>query len=253
MSANELLWKKFRETGNEQAREELILGYAHLIKYAAIRIFQYLPKGAVEFDDLISYGTFGLIDAINRYDNEKNDRFELYANLRIRGSILDGLRRMDWAPQAMRRRTKKIEKSYQELEQKLGRTATDAEAADYLGIEIEELNSRLQEMDYMSLVSFDQPLYDDSGSQHTFADYLEDDRNPEPGENIEKEEMKKYLTEAIERLNEKERLVVTLYYYEELTIKEISRILELTEGRISQIHKKAVLKIKAFLKAVYKY
>lgn len=246
------LWQKFLTNPSNENREGLILSYAPLIKYCAQRVYQGLPNN-VDFDDLLSYGSLGLIDAIHKYDPNKNKNFEGYAVIRIRGAIIDGLRKMDWAPQSLRRKAKEIEKAYFALEQKLSRSPSDIEVAQFLDITEQELEKMLQDVGNLSIISLEQPIDNGEHELLTLSDFLVDGKSPDPTENIEMDELKDYLKKVLTELTEKERLIITLFYYEELTIKEISKILELTEGRISQIHKKAVLKLKskfyhAFLK-----
>ncbi|KJS87494.1 MAG: hypothetical protein JM58_03915 [Peptococcaceae bacterium BICA1-8] len=246
------LWQQFFNNPSGENRERLILSYAPLIKYCAQRIYYGLP-GSVDFDDLLSYGSFGLIDAINKYDPKQNNSFEGYAVLRVRGAIIDGLRKMDWAPQSLRRKAKEIEKAYFLLEQKLGRSASDYEVAELMGISKADLEKQLQIVGNLSIISLEQPIDQGEGDFFTLSDFLPDNASPDPIESIEKDEIKMHLEKALLDLNEKEKLVITLFYYEELTVKEISRILELTEGRISQIHKKAISKMKGKIKQIFSF
>lgn len=238
------LWQLFFNNPNVENREKLILSYAPLIKYCAQRVYQGLPS-TVDFDDLLSYGSFGLIDAINKYNPKLNTNFEGYAVLRIRGAIIDGLRKMDWAPQSLRRKAKEIEKTYFYLEQKLGRSPSDYEVAEHMGISEIQLEKHLQDVGNLSVISLEQPIDNTDNDLLTLSDLLVDSKSPNPTQNLEMNELKEYLANALTKLTEKEKLIITLFYYEELTIKEISKILELTEGRISQIHKKAILKLKS--------
>lgn len=246
MDDKKQLWQNFFNNPCTENREKLILSYAPLIKYCANRIFQGLPA-SIDFDDLLSYGSLGLIDAINKYNPQKNNSFETYAVIRIKGSIIDGLRKMDWLPQSLRRKAKDIEKAYFALEQKLGRNPLDSEVAHYLGINENELEKQLQEVGNLSIISLEQPIDNGDNSLLSLSDFLVDEKSVDPTKKIEIDELKKNLAKELSLLNEKEKLIITLYYYEELTIKEISKILELSEGRISQIHKKAILKLKSKL------
>ncbi|MFZ7104619.1 MAG: FliA/WhiG family RNA polymerase sigma factor [Peptococcaceae bacterium] len=250
MEAKRELWQNYYLNPTLENRDKLITKYAPLINYCAQRIYQGLPN-TVDFDDLISYGSFGLMDAINRFDLKLNNSFERYAILRIRGAIIDGLRKMDWAPQSIRRKAKEIEKAFTILEQQLGRIPTEMEAALFLGITEEELAKQLQDIGYLSIVSLEQPIDNENSNILTLSDLIIDQKSPDPLQEIELTEMKNSLASAIKDLNEKEKLVITLFYYEELTVKEISKILELSEGRISQIHKKAILKLKGRLSKLY--
>ncbi|MGI6226647.1 MAG: FliA/WhiG family RNA polymerase sigma factor [Peptococcales bacterium] len=243
MEDKKRLWQNFFNNPSDENKEQLILAYAPLIKYCAQRIYQGLPDG-VEFDELIQYGSLGLIDAVHKFDSKLSNNFEGYAVIRIRGAIIDGLRKMDWAPQSLRRKTKEIEKVYFSMEQELGRTPLDEEVAQVMGITTKQLLKDLQAMQNLSIVSLEQPIDNGGTDFFSIGDFLVDSQSPNPMENIEKIELQKHLEQALTELKENERLVITLFYYEELTIKEISKILDLTEGRISQIHKKAIGKLK---------
>ena len=218
------LLEEYAANKRPETREQLILEYAPLVKVVAGRLSMYLGYN-VDYEDLVSYGIFGLIDAIDKFDCMKEVKFETYASLRIRGAILDQIRKMDWIPRTIRQRQKKIDAVIKEVEQTTGRTATDEDIAQGLGISSEEY------MEQGSDVSQDY-------SRHTTA------RFDSPEESIEKEELTKVLGEALELLTEKEKKVVTLYYYEDLTLKEISNILEVSESRVSQLHTRALQKMK---------
>ncbi|NLT94241.1 MAG: FliA/WhiG family RNA polymerase sigma factor [Clostridia bacterium] len=246
MDEKKELWQNYFANPCPENREKIILAYAPLIKYCAQRIYQGLPAN-VELDDLLAYGSIGLIDAINKFNPQKNNSFETYAVIRIRGAIIDGLRKMDWIPQSLRRKAKEIERAFITLEQKLGRSPSDTEVAQFLGIDEKELDKQLQDVGNLSIISLEQPIDNGEKDLLSLNDLLIDDNSPDPTEKIELEDLKKHLARELSMLTEKERLIITLYYYEELTTKEISKILELSEGRISQIHKKAVLKLKSKL------
>ena len=238
----EKLWDAYRQKKTQETREQLIIEYAQLVKLVAGRLSMYLGHN-VEYDDLVSYGIFGLIDAIDKFDLEKNVKFETYASLRIRGAILDQIRKMDWIPRTIRQRQKKIDAVIKEVEQTTGRSATDEDIAMCLGISAEEYLDWQSQMKITGLISLNE--YMDQGSdvsqdysRHTTA------RFDGPEESVEKEELTKVLGEALELLTEKEKKVVTLYYYEDLTLKEISSILEVSESRVSQLHTKALLKMR---------
>lgn len=236
------LWDDYAKTKSPEVREKIILEYAPLVKLVAGRLSMYLGY-TVEFDDLIGYGIFGLIDAIDKFDMLKEVKFETYASLRIRGAILDQIRRMDWIPRTIRQRQKKIDAVIKEIELTKGRSASDDEIAEALGLTEEEYLDWQSQMKITNIVSLNE--YMEQGSEvpqnptmHTQA------RFESPEENIEKEELKTVLGAALELLTEKERRVIELYYYEELTLKEISSILEVSESRISQLHTKALQKMK---------
>lgn len=236
----EKLWEDYQKKPTPELREKLIVEYAQLVKLVAGRLSMYLGHN-VEFDDLVSYGIFGLIDAIDKFDMDKNVKFETYASLRIRGSILDQIRKMDWIPRTVRQRQRKIDDAMKAVEMRTGKAATDEELASELGLTGDELlnwQSQLKVTNVVSLNEFEEngpePVMDARGNSH-FA---------QPEDVVAEEELKITLAEALEILTEKERRVIELYYYEDLTLKEISRVLEVSESRVSQLHTKALLKMR---------
>lgn len=236
------LWDDYEKTKSPEIREKIILEYAPLVKLVAGRLSMYLGYN-VEYEDLVSYGIFGLIDAIDKFDNMKELKFETYASLRIRGAILDQIRKMDWIPRTIRQKQKKIEAVMKEIELLNGREATDEEIARKLGITEEEYLDWQSQMKITNVVSLNEYMEQGSevpleGNRHNTA------RFEGPEESIEREELKKVLEETLEILTEKEKKVILLYYYEELTLKEISNILEVSESRISQLHTRALQKMK---------
>lgn len=234
------LWEQYAKTKETTIREQLIIEYANLVKIVAGRLNMYLGY-AVEQDDLIGYGTFGLIDAIDKFDCFKGIKFETYASLRIRGSILDQIRKMDWIPRTLRQKHKKVTQAVQKLETMNGRHATDEEIANELEITVEEYEKWQNQMKITNLVSLDEFL--EQGSEikqpSNASTHFE-----QPEKVLEKQEMKQILLDVLETLTENERKVITLYYFEEMTLKEISHILEVSESRISQLHTKALQKMK---------
>lgn len=234
------LWDEYIKTKAPELRDAIIIEYAPLVKVVAGRLSMYLGYN-VEYEDLVSYGNFGLIDAIDKYDMAKAVKFETYASLRIRGAILDQIRKMDWIPRTVRQRQKKIDAVVKELEAKNGRNATDAEIADALGISGEEYLEWQSQMMITNVVSLNEFL--EQGSEVPAERNLTQ-KIDVPEEVLERNELKKTLAESLELLTEKERKVILLYYYEELTLKEISNILEVSESRISQLHTRALQKMK---------
>lgn len=242
------LWDNYINKRSIQNRDKLIISYASIVKTHAYRVFHTLPS-QVELDDLISYGTFGLIDAIDKFDPGKNVAFEVYASLRIRGSIYDGLRRMDWAPQSLRRRAKKIERAYQTLLKEKGREPEDEELASYLEMDLATYQKHLKDAAALTIYSLENSLDSGDDDSFTLKDFLSDDSEERPEAVLERSELKEILMEKIKELNDREKLVISLIYFEEVTTKEVAKILDLSEGRISQIHKKAITKLKVALQS----
>lgn len=234
------MWEDYAKSKTPQLREQIIIEYAGLVKIVAGRLSMYLGY-TVEYDDLVGYGTFGLIDAIDKFDLMKGVKFETYASLRIRGAILDQIRKMDWIPRTLRQKQKKIELAYQKLELEQGRAGTDEEVAQLIGISVEEFLTWQNQTKITNLVSLDEFL--EQGSE-VKMDVGSSSQFEQPEKVMEKEEMKKALVETLQHLTENEKKVITLYYYEELTLKEISHILEVSESRVSQLHTKALQKMK---------
>ena len=235
------LWEDYMKLKTPELREKIILEYAPLVKVVAGRLNMYLGY-SVEYEDMVSYGIFGLIDAIDKFDMAKEVKFETYASLRIRGAILDQIRKMDWIPRTIRQRQKQIDTVMKEIETSTGREATDEEIAKKLGISEDEYLDWQTQLKVNNVVSLNEYMEQgsdipaDKNSNHSFDT---------PEMVIETGELKEVLAEASELLTEKEKKVVLLYYYEELTLKEISNILEVSESRISQLHTKALQKMKS--------
>jgi len=243
------LFREYRKTKDQAVRDRLILTYAPLVKYVAGRLGSGLPAH-VDENDLVSYGLLGLIGAIERFDPDRDIKFETYAIARIKGSIIDELRALDWVPRSVRSRARDIERAIGELERKLHRAPTDEEIAEKLGVTTEELDDSLSEIGRSSIAALDELWTISSGGggdQVALIDTIEDTQGPEPQSELAQTELKEALGEAIARLPEREKLVVTLYYYEELTLREIGEVLGVTESRVSQLHTKAILRLKARL------
>jgi RNA polymerase sigma factor for flagellar operon FliA len=223
------------------------VAYSPLVKYVAGRMSSGLPAH-VEESDLISYGLIGLINAIERFEIEREIKFETYAITRIKGAIIDELRALDWVPRSVRARARDIERAIAELEKKLHRAPTDEEISERIGITEEELGASLTEISRSSIAALDELwTVSSGGDQVALIDTIEDTQGPEPQSALAQTEMREALGEAIARLPEREKLVVTLYYYEELTLREIGEVLGVTESRVSQLHTKAILRLKARL------
>lgn len=240
MTDKEKLWESYLKKPMPEVREQLIMEYAPLVKIVAGRLSMYLGYN-VEYDDLVGYGIFGLIDAIDKFDASKDVKFETYASLRIRGSILDQIRKMDWIPRTVRQKQKKIDEAIKTIELKKGRNATDDEVAVELGLTGEELLSWQSQLKITNLISLND--YVEQGSEPVM-DATHNSHFAQPEQVLEEEELYKVLRESLELLTEKEKKVILLYYYEEMTLKEISNILEVSESRISQLHTKALGKMK---------
>jgi len=243
------LWREYRKSKDQGVRDRLILTYAPLVKYVAGRLGSGLPAH-VDENDLVSYGLLGLIGAIERFDPGRDIKFETYAIARIKGSIIDELRALDWVPRSVRSRARDIERAIGELERKLHRAPTDEEIAEKLGVTTDDLNESLSEIGRSSIAALDELWTISSGGggdQVALIDTIEDTQGPEPQSELAATELKEALGEAIARLPEREKLVVTLYYYEELTLREIGEVLGVTESRVSQLHTKAILRLKARL------
>jgi RNA polymerase sigma factor for flagellar operon FliA len=241
------LWLEFRRTNDKAIRDRLILTYAPLVKYVAGRLGSGLPAH-VDEGDLVSYGLLGLIGAIERYDPTRDIKFETYAIARIKGAIIDELRALDWVPRSVRSRAREIERAIGELESKLGVAPTDEQIAEKIGITVEELEESLTDISRSSIAALDELWSVSSdGDQVSLMDTIEDEPGPRPEAALDETEMREALADAIARLPEREKLVVTLYYYEELTLREIGEVLGVTESRVSQLHTKAILRLKARL------
>jgi RNA polymerase sigma factor for flagellar operon FliA len=245
-SSVERLWEEFKLKASADARERLILHYAPLVKYVAGRVSVGLPPN-IEQADLVSYGIFGLIDAIEKYDLERGIKFETYAISRIKGAIIDELRAIDWIPRSVRFKAREVEKAYVALENRLHRSPSDAEVAQQLGITTDELHQIFNQISFVSVVALDELLSvgSERGDRLSLVDTLEDKGAEDPVAIFESQEMKGILAGAINRLGEREKIVITLYYYEGLTLAEIGQVLGVTESRVCQMHTKAVLQLRA--------
>jgi RNA polymerase sigma factor for flagellar operon FliA len=234
------LWADFKATASPQARERLILHYAPLVKYVASRVATGLPA-TVEQADLVSYGMFGLIDALEKFEPARGNKFETYAIPRIKGAIIDELRAMDWVPRSVRFKARGIEKAYSDLESMMKRAPSEKEVAARLGVTLKELHDVITQISFVSVLALDELLSvgSDRGEQVSLLDTLAD-RGSDVSMGLEGQETRGLLAAAINSLSEREKIVVTLYYFEGLTLAEIGEILGVTESRVCQIHTKAV-------------
>lgn len=233
------LWQNYQNSKSSQIREQLVHHYLPLVKLVAGRIAIGMPQH-VDKDDLISNGFFGLLESIDRFDPERGIKFETYAVVRIRGSILDAIRVQDWVPSTLRQKARQYEKAISELENKLGRSATDQEVAEVLNLSVNDLHQLLNKLNASTIIPLEEFAKTETSSSQIVS----------PSESIEEQEVKETLVKAIDRLPEKEKTVVSFYYYEGLTLKEISVVMKLSEARISQLHTKAVFRLRGALSRI---
>ena len=242
------MWRRYKGAGDPQARERLVVAYSPLVKYVAGRMASGLPSH-VDEADLVSYGLGGLINAIERFEPERAIKFETYAITRIKGAIIDELRSLDWVPRSVRARAREFERANQKLEHQLQRAPTDEEMAAELGIEVQDFQDALLQISNSSVAALDEMwnVGDSSGDQVSLLDTLRDENAPDPSAIVDQGELRDRVADAISRLPEREKLVIALYYYENLTLREIGEVLGVTESRVSQLHTKAVLRLRGRL------
>ncbi|MEO7197878.1 MAG: RNA polymerase sigma factor WhiG [Solirubrobacterales bacterium] len=242
------LWRRYKEDGDERARERLVVAYSPLVKYVAGRMASGLPSH-VEEGDLISYGLIGLIGSIERYDLDREIKFETYAVSRIKGAIIDELRSLDWVPRSVRSKARDVERIHCELENTLGRSPSEEEMAAQLNVDVDDFRNTLLEIANSSVLALDDlwTVADSDGGQVSLLDTIRDPNAADPEQAVDIGELKDTLAEAIESLPDRERLVIALYYYEMLTLREIGEVLGVTESRVSQLHTKAVLSMRSHL------
>ncbi len=241
------LWVEYKKTHDTRLRDHFIKQYAPLVKYVAGKLATNMPQ-SVDFDDLISFGVFGLIDAIEKFDPDKHVKFKTYAVTRIRGAIFDELRNLDWIPRSIRQKSRELEDAIAQLETRLGRSATDSEIARAMGISEEELAHILYKVSNTSILSLNDVWYTkDENEKMSIADSIESPQSQNPDSVMEREEIKKVIVNAIQELPDNEKKVLVLYYYENLTLREIGKVLDVTESRVSQLHTKAILRLRAKL------
>ncbi|MDO7905807.1 FliA/WhiG family RNA polymerase sigma factor [Paenibacillus sp. JX-17] len=238
------LWEQWKEHGDLEAKKKLIENYLSIVDYVAGRLAIGLPKN-VSKDDLASNGVMGLIDAIEKFDYSRGLQFETYASWRVRGAILDGLRQGDWVPRSVREKAKRIEDAYQYLEQKYMRTVSDTEISSYLDISERDFQNMLQEVSVMSIVSLEDPIREEE--QETRLSLLVDEKAKNPDYKVNEFYLREALVQGIEKLTEKERIVISLLYYEDLSLSEIAEVMSLSPSRISQLHSKAILRLRGTL------
>ncbi|MDR0998273.1 MAG: RNA polymerase sigma factor WhiG [Treponema sp.] len=250
--SEEELWKEYCKTRDPKIREAFIKQYALLVKYVAGKIAVGMPHN-VEFDDLVGFGVFGLLDAIDKFDPGKNVKFKTYAVTRIRGAIFDELRSIDWVPRSVRQKTREVEEAIGALEAQLGRIATDQEIASSMGIDEEEYLKILMKISRTSVLSLNDVWFSgDENDKVSIGDSIESPVSLNPDVIVEKDEIRRVIIEAIKDLPDKEQKILVLYYYEDLTLKEIGQVLEVTESRVSQLHTKAILRLRSRLTNIHK-
>ena len=235
------LWDQYAANPTPALREKLIIEYSPLVKIVAGKMSMYLGK-TVEYEDLVSYGIFGLIDAIDKFDIHKDVKFETYASLRIKGSILDQIRKMDWIPRTIRQKQRQLDTAAREIEERTGHEATDEELAEELGMDEEEYYSFVSSLKITNLVSLNEFM--DAGGNEPAMDTKKNSYFEQPEEKVSREELSRKLKDALDLLTEKEKKVIVLYYYVDLTLKEISEVMSVSESRVSQLHTKALKKMR---------
>ena len=245
-------WVDYRRTRDPSLREAFIKQYAPLVKYVAGKVAMGMPQN-VEFDDLVGFGVFGLIDAIDKYDPEKNVKFKTYAVTRIRGAIFDELRQIDWVPRSVRQKTREIETTVSSLEAQLGRTASDREVAKALGMNEDEYLKTIHKISGTSILSLNDVWFSgDEKDRVSIVDSIESPSSLNPDVIIEKEVIRQVIINTIKELPDKEKKILILYYYEDLTLKDIGKVLEVTESRVSQLHTKAIMRLRSKLTNIRK-
>lgn len=242
------LWERYKANGDPEARERLILQYSPLVKYVAGRVSVGLPS-SVEHGDLVSYGMFGLIDALDKFDLSKGFKFETYAITRIKGAIIDELRSIDWIPRSVRTKAKRVERALAEFEKAHDRTPTEEELAEALEIDVEELRQVLMQVSLTSIAALDETMPGDDGDRQSLVDTLADRDAVDPQDALEDAEVRRLLGETINRMSDREKTVIVLYYFEGMTLSQIGEVLGVTESRVCQMHTKAVLGLRTRMTA----
>ncbi|OJU14293.1 MAG: hypothetical protein BGN88_08840 [Clostridiales bacterium 43-6] len=238
---DDVVWLQYKQTHNLEIRNKILLSYLEIVKCNALKMSA-VYKNRAELEDIVNQGIIVLMDCIEKFDPERGIKFDTFASIRVRGSIIDYIRNQDWVPRSLRKKAKDIENTYFELQNRLGREATDSEVARELNIDIHELNHVLSEANAFSVLSYEELLVENT---QTFNENIAADT---PEKKLQDSELKKVIALAIDELNQNEKTVISLYYYEELKLKEIAEVLDLTQSRVSQIHSKAIIKIKNKLK-----
>ncbi|TFG58359.1 MAG: RNA polymerase sigma factor WhiG [Spirochaetales bacterium] len=246
------MWIAYKKSKDPKIRDMFIKQYAPLVKYVAGKVAIGMPHN-VEYDDLVGFGVFGLLDAIEKFDPDKHVKFKTYAVTRIRGAIFDELRSIDWVPRSVRQKTREIEEAIHKLESSFGRAVSDHEIAKEMGIELEDFQKLMLKVSGTSILSLNDVWYSgDDNDKVSIADSIESHPSLNPDIIVEKEEIKRVIVDSINELPEKEKTVLVLYYYEDLTLKEIGQVMEVTESRVSQLHTKAIMRLRSKLTNIKK-
>lgn len=240
-------WEAYTRTRDPALRESLLLNYLPLVKRIASHLMGSLPR-SIRLQDLISSGIIGLLSSVDNYNPAMGTKFETYASIRIRGAMVDGLRELDWVPRSVRQKVRRVEKTFERLAGRLGRIPNDEEAACEMNLSVEDYHKVLEEVNITTLLSLDDTFWNARGDKSTLADFVADDQGEAPDERVEETELRERMVNFLKELPEQEKLVVSLYYYEELTLREIGEIMGLTESRVSQIHTKGILDLRARLR-----
>ncbi|WP_312470817.1 FliA/WhiG family RNA polymerase sigma factor [Neobacillus sp.] len=245
------LWRKYRENHDSITQENLIKQYGHLVEQMASRLSLTIPKNIIPKEDLIGLGYIGLIEAIQKFDYKKGYQFETFGLWRIKGAMLDGIRKMDWVPRGLREKAKKLNTAFRQLEQTLMRSPSEEELSQYLDMSIEEVDQALSTLSFSTLLSLNEPINanEEEGKQQSRLDQITDNNSISQVQQLQMEEFRKLISNGIDKMPEKERLVISLLYYEGLTQVEIAEVLNLTKGRISQIHSQAILRLRRSFEA----
>ncbi|MDD5088170.1 MAG: FliA/WhiG family RNA polymerase sigma factor [bacterium] len=244
ITASSAGWEAYTQSRSPEMREQLLVQYLPLVRRVAGRMVGSLPR-SVRMEDLVSAGMVGLLSCFDNFDPSLGIKFETFAMNRIRGAMVDSLRELDWVPRSVRRKVRQLERTVESLMQEFGRPPEDAEIAERLDVSVNDYLHMLDEVNVVTLLSLDDTFPNSIGEGASLAESATDPNAPSSHDRLEEKELQQVLVENLKRLPEQERLVVALYYYEELTLKEIGVILRLTESRVSQIHSKAILKLRA--------
>lgn len=234
-------WEEYFKTHDIELRNEILMAYIDIVSFSARRLST-VYNGMMQTGDIINQGVLSLIECIDRFDPSRGIQFDTFASIRVRGAIIDYIRKQDWVPRRVRKKSKEIGEAYFELQNKNGRQASDTEVAEYLGMDVEELNKTLGEVNSAAVLYFEDML------QENAENFEEPDKSPSPEQEYQKKELKEELVEAIDKLDEKERTVISLYYFENLKLKEIALVMNVTASRVSQLHSKALIKLQSIIK-----